>query len=49
MLFAPKERGQGLKEYAYTLIIVSVFVIIVLAVLGPIIGNIFAWFFERAI
>jgi pilus assembly protein Flp/PilA len=41
MLFAPKERGQGLVEYALILVLVAVVVIAVLAVLGPIIGNVF--------
>lgn len=39
MLFAPKEIGQGLVEYALILILVAVIVIVVLALLGPAIGN----------
>jgi len=42
MLFAPKERGQGLVEYALILILVAVAVIVVLALLGPAIGNMFS-------
>lgn len=42
MLFAPKERGQGLVEYALILVLVSIVVIVVLALLGPAIGNIFS-------
>lgn len=42
MLFAPKEKGQGLVEYALILVLVSVVVIIVLALLGPAIGNVFS-------
>jgi pilus assembly protein Flp/PilA len=42
MLFAPKEKGQGLVEYALILVLVSIVVIIVLALLGPAIGNIFS-------
>lgn len=42
MLFAPKEKGQGLVEYALILVLVSVVVIVILAMLGPAIGNIFS-------
>ena len=42
MLFAPKEKGQGLVEYALILVLVSIVVIVVLALLGPAIGNIFS-------
>jgi pilus assembly protein Flp/PilA len=41
MLFAPKEKGQGLVEYALILVLVAVIVIAVLTILGPIIGNVF--------
>ena len=41
MLFAPKEKGQGLVEYALILVLVAVVVIAVLMILGPIIGNVF--------
>lgn len=42
MLFAPKEKGQGLVEYALILVLVAIVVIVVLALLGPAIGNIFS-------
>ena len=42
MFFAPKEKGQGLVEYALILVLVSVVVIAVLTILGPTIGNIFS-------
>lgn len=42
MLFAPKEKGQGLVEYALILVLVSVVVIAVLILLGPRIGDIFS-------
>jgi pilus assembly protein Flp/PilA len=42
MLFAPKEKGQGLVEYALILVLVAIVVIAVLAVLGPMIGNVFS-------
>jgi len=42
MLFAPKEKGQGLVEYALILVLVAVVVIVILALLGPAVGNIFS-------
>lgn len=42
MLFAPKEKGQGLVEYALILVLVAVVVIVVLSLMGPIIGNVFS-------
>jgi len=42
MLFAPKEKGQGLVEYALFLVLVAVVVIVILSLLGPAIGNIFS-------
>jgi pilus assembly protein Flp/PilA len=42
MLFAPKEKGQGLVEYALILVLVAVVVIVILAIMGPAIGKIFS-------
>ncbi len=42
MLFAPKEKGQGLVEYALILVLVAIVVIAILAILGPTIGNVFS-------
>ena len=42
MLFALKERGAGLVEYALILVMVAVVVIAVLMILGPTIGNVFS-------
>ena len=42
MLFAPKEKGQGLIEYALILVLIAVVVIVVLKALGPQIGGIFS-------
>jgi pilus assembly protein Flp/PilA len=42
MLFASKENGQGLVEYALILVFVAVVVIAGLMVLGPMIGNVFS-------
>ena len=39
MLFAPKEKGQGLVEYAFILVLVAVVVIVILRQIGPKIGN----------
>ncbi len=42
MLFSPKEKGQGLVEYALILVLVAIIVIAVLMILGPAIGNVFS-------
>jgi pilus assembly protein Flp/PilA len=42
MLFAPKEKGQGLVEYAIILALVAIVVIAVMRLLGPQIGNTFS-------
>jgi len=42
MLFTPREKDQGLVEYALILVLVAVIVLVILALLGPAIGNIFS-------
>jgi len=42
MLFAPKEKGQGLVEYAIILVLVFVVVTVVMRMLGPKVGNTFS-------
>ncbi len=42
MLFAPKENGQGLVEYALILVLVAIVVFAALMILGPVIGNTFS-------
>ena len=42
MLFSPKEKGQGLVEYALILVLVAIVVIAALMVFGPVIGNVFS-------
>lgn len=42
MLFMPKEKGQGLVEYALILVFIAVVVIIALALIGPVVGNVFS-------
>ena len=42
MLFAAKERGQGLVEYALILVLIAVVVIVVLRLLGTRVNNIFS-------
>jgi pilus assembly protein Flp/PilA len=42
MMYLPREKGQGLVEYALILVLVAVVVIIILALLGPTIGNVFS-------
>lgn len=44
MMFAQKEKGQGLVEYALILVLVAVVVIVIIALLGPAISNIFSEF-----
>ncbi len=41
MLFAARERGQGLAEYAIIITLVALVVIAVLLVMGPVVGNMF--------
>jgi len=41
MLSGFKERGQGLVEYAFILLLVAMIVIAALLILGPVIGNVF--------
>jgi pilus assembly protein Flp/PilA len=42
MLYLPRERGQGLVEYALILVLVAIVVIAILALVGPQIANIFS-------
>ena len=42
MLRLPREKGQGLVEYALILVLVAIVVIAILLLLGPAIGNIFS-------
>ncbi|MBI3536822.1 MAG: Flp family type IVb pilin [Chloroflexi bacterium] len=41
-MYLPKEKGQGLVEYALILVLVAIVVIAILALLGPQIANIFS-------
>ena len=41
MLFAPKEKGQGLVEYAIILALVAIVVIAVMSILGAKVQNVF--------
>jgi pilus assembly protein Flp/PilA len=42
MLFLPREGGQGLVEYALIILLVALVVIIILALIGPQLGNVFS-------
>lgn len=42
MLFAPREQGQGLVEYAMILSFVAIVVIAVVSLMGPRVGNIYS-------
>jgi pilus assembly protein Flp/PilA len=39
MLFAPKENGQGLIEYALVLVLVAIVVVAVVRLMGPQLGE----------
>ena len=41
MKFAPKEKGQGLVEYALILVLVAIVVILVLTAVGEQVFNVF--------
>jgi len=49
MLYAPKEKGQGLVEYALILVLIAVVVIAILVVLGPQIANVFSKITEEMV
>ncbi|MEN6571974.1 MAG: Flp family type IVb pilin [Anaerolineaceae bacterium] len=42
MLFAAKEKGQGLVEYALILVLIAIVVIVILTLLGGQITNVFS-------
>ncbi len=42
MLFAPKQRGQGLVEYALILSLVAIIVFAALMIMGPVLGQTFS-------
>ena len=42
MLFPQAEKGQGLVEYAFILVLVAIVVLVALLVLGPVVGNTFS-------
>lgn len=42
MLNLRDEQGQGLVEYALILMLVAIIVVVVLALVGPAIGNMFS-------
>ncbi len=42
MLFSPKEKGQGLVEYALIIVLIAIVVIVILALLGTRVQNVFS-------
>mgnify|MGYP001569385020 FL=1 len=42
MFLFKEEKGQGLVEYAFILVLVAIVVLVALLVLGPVIGNTFS-------
>jgi pilus assembly protein Flp/PilA len=47
MLYLPSEQGQGIVEYALLLALVTLVVIVILALLGPAIGNVFSNLYQN--
>lgn len=41
MLYAPHERGQGLVEYAFLIVLIALVAVGTFLILGPAIGNVF--------
>jgi pilus assembly protein Flp/PilA len=42
MFLFEKEKGQGLVEYAFILVLVAIVVLVALLFLGPMVGNTFS-------
>jgi pilus assembly protein Flp/PilA len=42
MKFSPKEKGQGMVEYALIIVLIAIVVIVVLTVLGTQISKVFS-------
>jgi pilus assembly protein Flp/PilA len=42
MLYAPKEKGQGLVEYALILVLIAIVVIVILTALGTQVQGVFS-------
>ena len=42
MLFSPKEKGQGMVEYALIIVLIAIVVIVVLSLLGTQISTVFS-------
>jgi pilus assembly protein Flp/PilA len=42
MLFSPKEKGQGMVEYALIIVLIAIVVIVVLGLLGDEISSVFS-------
>lgn len=42
MVFRSDDKGQGLVEYALIMMLVALIIIVVLALLGPAVGNLYS-------
>jgi len=47
MIYKPSETAQGLVEYALILVLVALLVIVILALLGPAIANVFSTIMQQ--
>jgi pilus assembly protein Flp/PilA len=42
VFYLPTEQGQGIIEYALILVLVAITAMVILALLGPAVGNVFS-------
>ncbi len=48
MLFLAAEEGQGLMEYGLIIVLIAIVVFVILALVGPEIGDLFSTFIDEA-
>ena len=42
MIYAPRDRGQGLAEYAFIIVLVAIVVIVILSLFGDAVGGMYS-------
>jgi pilus assembly protein Flp/PilA len=42
VLYAPSDRGQGLAEYAFILVLIAIVVIVILSLFGEAVGGMYS-------